>query len=177
MTYEFSSAGRVGFEGSDAGSFMDFEDVQQRLVEAILVTWRQPDRERMWLTVRAYWPEIHRHTAFGDYDDRGGDGVSSDVKLRPAALTRAEVDAATVALSWVSAVKVDDDRLLIGKVLRQLAARGSVEWAALREDRVRWKSADGLRMRYRRAMRAVVKRANGALDAQKMADFCNRKNV
>lgn len=160
----------------DDQDILGFEDVEGRLVEAIRVTWRQPDRERAWLTVRAYWPEMRRHTAFGDYDDRGGDGVSSDVKLRPAALTRAEVDAASVALGWVAAVKDDDDRLLIGKVLRQMAGRQSVDWAGLREDRRRWRSADGLRMRYRRAMAAVVRRANGSFDPQKMADFCNRKN-
>lgn len=178
MGYAGSIGGRVDAEASGVGSVLSFDDVQDRLVEAIRVTWRQPDRERAWLTVRACWPDIQRHTAFGDYDDRGGEGTSSDVKLRPASLTRAEVGAAEEALAWVAAVKSDDDRLLIGKVLRRLAAGGSsIDWAGLREGRARWKSADGLRMRYRRAMGLIARRANRAVNGQEMADFCNRKNV
>ena len=82
MGYAECQAGRVEADASDTGRVLSFEDVQERLVEAIRVVWRQPDRERAWLTVRAYWPDIQRHTAFGDYDDRGGDGTSSDVKLQ-----------------------------------------------------------------------------------------------
>jgi len=161
MTVVLSNPGRMSSDASSDGRLLSFDDVQERLIEAIRVVWRQPDRERAWLTVRAYWPDIRRHTAFGDYDDRGGEGSSSDVKLRPAALTRREVGEAEEALSWVAAVKRDDDRLLIGVALRHLAARGGqIEWATLRRDRSRWRTADGLRMRYRRAFDAIVKRAN-----------------
>lgn len=180
MGYGEYQAGRVEADASDTGRLLSFDDVQERLVEAIRVVWRQPDRERAWLTVRAYWPDSMIVGEDGDSDARGGVvGVtSSDVKLRPASLTRREVGDAEEALSWLSAVGADDDRLLIGKVLRQMAAReGSVAWAVLREDRRRWRTADGLRMRYRRSMAAVVKRANKRLEAQEMAENCNRKNV
>lgn len=173
MGYDLANAGRVAAEGSGVGRMMSFEEVQDRLVEAVRVTWRMPDRERAWLTVRAYWPEAMIVGEAGDHDARGGEGTSSDVRLRPASLTRREVDEAEQALAWVAAVPRDDDRMLIGVVLRHLAAgRGQVEWAALRRDRVRWRSADGLRMRYRRAFAAIVRRANRAMVAQKMAENC-----
>lgn len=153
------------------GGVISFDDVEARLVEAIRVTWRSPDRERAWLTVRAYWPEAPIAEA-GDYDGRGGDGVSADVRLRPASLTRREVGDAEEALGWIGAVAREDDRLLIAAVLRHLAARGGrVEWAALRADRPRWRSADGLRMRYQRAFARVVARANRCRDGQKMAEI------
>lgn len=145
MTYGFSSAGRDDPDASDAGRLLSFEEVQERLVEAIRVTWRTPDRERAWLTVRAYWPDIQRHTSLGDYDDRGGEGVSSDVKLRPAALTRAEVADAEEALSWLDAVPATD-RKLIGLVIVALASGArQVPWSRLLKATGKAHGVDGLR--------------------------------
>src|SRR3546814_20484305 len=54
-------------EGQRSG--WTFEMVQERLVEAMLLWRRMPDRERGWLAVKAYWPEMRRHNHFGDYAD------------------------------------------------------------------------------------------------------------
>ncbi len=147
-------------EGKGSG-LLSFAEVEERLVEAIRVTWRAPDRERAWLTVRAYWPDIHRHTALGDYDERGGDGVSSDVKLRPAALTRAEVADAEEALGWLDAVPVED-RKLIGLAIVALAGGArQVPWSRLLRPMGKARGVDGLRRRYERALGAVCRRVNG----------------
>jgi hypothetical protein len=136
---------------------LSFEDVEQRLIEAILVTWRQPDRERMWLTVRAYWPEAPIGED-GDYGGDGIDGVSSSV-LRTASLTRREIADAEQAFGWLAAVQHVDDRRLIGKALRQRAMQGgSIEWLPL-WDRS-YASVEAMRKRYSRAMQRVVARAN-----------------
>lgn len=161
MGYGEIDSGRVETNASGAGRLLSFDDVQERLVEAIRVTWRQPDRERAWLTVRAYWPDIQRHTAFGDYDDRGGDGVSSDVRLRPAALTRLEVADAEEALGWLDAVPVED-RKLIGLAIVALAGGArQVPWSRLLRPMGKARGVDGLRRRYERAIGAVCRRING----------------
>lgn len=158
MSSDFSNAGRVELEGSGAGSVLGYEEVEARLVEAVLVMWRQPDRERTWLTVRAYWPEMRRHTSFGDYGGDGVDGVSAST-IRTASLTRRELRDAEEALGWIAAVQHEGDRRLIGKALRQRAMQGgSIEWQPL-YDRS-YASVEAMRKRYSRAMQRVVARAN-----------------
>jgi len=137
---------------------LSFAEVEERLVQAMLVYWRAPDRERSWLQVRAYWPDTSAEA--GDYDARGGDLRSSDVVLRPAALTRAETSAAEQAFGWLDVVAVHD-RKLIGLAIARLALGDSqVPWRKLLAPIGLTRGADGLRMRYGRAMQRVVKRAN-----------------
>src|SRR3546814_5129850 len=64
--------------------FWTFEAVQERLVEAMLLWRRMPDRERGWLAVKAYWPDLRRHNHFGDYAD-------AEATPRPLPLSRAEI--------------------------------------------------------------------------------------
>ncbi|RSU21216.1 hypothetical protein [Sphingomonas koreensis] len=155
---------------------LSFDDVQERLVEAIRVLWRQPDRERAWLTVRAYWPDIQRHTALGDYDDRGGEGSSSDVKLRPAALTRAEVADAEEALAWLDAVE-PDDRKLIGLAISALASgRRAIPWGRLLRPMGKARGVDGLRRRYERALGGVCRRVNGSFPGSTLVNPDNQQN-
>ena len=141
------------------GELMSYAEVEERLVAALLVCWRSPDRERGWMRLRSHWPEITREA--WDYDARGGDGTSSDVALRPAAQTRAEVAEMEEAFGWLDAV-AGDDRRLIGLVLSRLA-RGDrqVPWMALRSKMGLRFGADGLRKRYERAMGKVCVAANG----------------
>lgn len=165
MGYGQIDNGRVGLDASGDGRLLSFDDVQERLVEAIRVVWRQPDRERGWLTVRAYWPDIQRHTAFGDYDERGGDGVSSDVKLRPAALTRREVADAEEALGWLDMI-APEDRKLVGLALTALAGgRRQVPWSRLLRPMGKTRGVDGLRRRYERAIGKVCRAVNGGFPA------------
>ena len=139
---------------------MSYEEVQERLVEAMLVCWRSTDRERGWQQVRSVWPEVLPEA--GDYDARGGEHSSSDVALRPAALTRAEVAAMEEAFGWVAAVQ-GDDRKVIGLAITALARGASrVPWRQLLRPMGLTRGADGLRMRYSRAMHRVTMAANAA---------------
>lgn len=150
-------------QNREEGRIMSFADVEARLVEAVRTSWRLPDREAGWLHLRSAWPEIRRDMRDGDYDARGGDGSSSDVALRALPLTRRDVAAMDEAFGWVLAVAAEDRRL-VGLALRALA-RGArrVPWLALRRQMGVRYGADGLRMRYGRAMREICRRANQGL--------------
>ena len=136
-------------------------DVEERLVEAMLTCWRNPDRERGWMRQRSAWPEITRDVLAGDYDDRGGDLASAT--LKPASLTRLEVAEMEEAFGWVE-VLAPDDRKLVGLVLTRLA-RGAreVPWRRLLGEMGLSRGVDGLRKRYGRAMTKVCGRANASI--------------
>ncbi len=133
--------------------------IQDRLVEAMITCWRHPDRERGWQRLRSHWPEVTREA--GDYDARGGDGSSSDVAIRPAALTRIETAEMEEAFGWVDRL-APRDRQLVGLVVT-LLARGTreVRWSALLAPMGLRRGADGLRMRYGRAIASIAERLNG----------------
>ena len=142
-------------------SFLAFDDVQDRLVEAMLTCWRYPDRERGWQTLRCAWPEISRDVWAGDYDARGSDGTSGDVALRPASQTRAEIAEMDEAFGWLDAV-APDDRKLIGLAIRELArGRREVSWSRLKAAMGIERGSDGLRMRYGRSIAAICAAVNG----------------
>jgi hypothetical protein len=137
------------------GDYLSFSDVEDRLVEAVLTCWRYPDRERGWQTLRSAWPEISRDVWAGDYDARGGDGTSADVALRPASQTRAEVAEMEEAFGWLDQL-VPEDRKLIGLAIVQLASgKREVSWAKMLRKMGQTRGADGLRMRYGRALNAI----------------------
>ncbi|MGN5374604.1 DUF6362 family protein [Sphingomonas hankookensis] len=139
---------------------LSFAEVEARLVEAVRVSWRLPDREAGWQRVRSAWPEILRETAAGDYDARGGDLASSDVPLRTAAATRGEVVEMEQAFDWLRAV-ADEDRRLVALAIGCLA-RGDkqVPWLRLRPPMGLTHGAEGLRKRYTRALGRACQRAN-----------------
>lgn len=149
-------------EGCRKGAaFLSFDDVQERLVEAMITCWRTPDRERGWQQVRSNWPEALRELAVGDYDARGGDGTSSEVTLRPASQTRLEIAEMEEAFAWVAALP-EGDRRVVGLVVGQLArGQREVSWAKLLRRLGRARGADGLRKQYGRAITAIAMRANG----------------
>lgn len=165
MTYHDGFGGRMISDLSDAGRFLSYDEVEARLVEAMLICWRQPNRERGWLWVKSAMPEIVREVRLGDYDARGGDLVADDVQMRPASLTRADVAAMTEAFGWVEAVE-GDDRRLIGLALAELARNEKrVPWKRLIKPMGYEGGSRGLAMRYRRAMMLVTRRANRTLAA------------
>lgn len=141
----------------EEGRFYSFEDVQERLVEAMLCAWRLPDREAGWQRVKAMWPDVWRHEHFGDHP---GNDVAQ-VPLRPAALTRADIAEMEEAFDWLSVVKAAD-RKLVGLAITALA-RGEkqVPWLRLLKAMGLKRGAHGLRKRYSRAMVKVCVRANG----------------
>ena len=134
--------------------FLSFTAVEDRLVEALLTCWRYPDRERGWQTLRSAWPEISRDVWAGDYDARGGDGTSA--VLRPAAQTRAEIAEMEEAFGWLDRVAADD-RKLIGLAIVQLAkGKREVSWLDVMRHIGVKRGADGLRMRYSRAIMLIA---------------------
>jgi hypothetical protein len=137
--------------------------VEDRLVEAMLTCWRHADRERGWRRLRSAWPEITRDALAGDYDARGGDLASAAIK--PASLTRAEVGEMEEAFGWVEALK-PVDRKVVGLAVSMLA-RGAreVPWRALLAPMGRTRGADGLRMRYGRAIASIAGRLNARTSA------------
>lgn len=140
---------------------LSFCDVEDRLVEAMLTCWRYPDRERGWQRIRSAWPEISRDVWAGDYDARGGEGSSSDVAIRPASLTRIEVAEMEEAFGWLDAIS-PDDRKLVGLAISQLArGKREVSWIDMLDRIGLDRGADGLRMRYGRALNAICMALSG----------------
>jgi hypothetical protein len=127
----------------------------------MITCWRHPDRERGWQRLRAHWPDVLREVSPGDYDARGGDSTSSDVAIRPASLTRIEVAEMEEAFGWVDRLGADD-RKLVGLVVT-LLAKGAreVSWRRLLAPMGVVRGADGLRMRYGRAINAICVHENG----------------
>lgn len=137
---------------------MSFDDVQKRLIEAVQCTWRMPDRERGWQHIKASWPDYQHHTGFGDLDAFGPPNQAAmPVTEGP---TRREMEAMEEAFAWLGVV-TDEDRRLIGLAVRALAKGAErVPWMKLRKAMGVKRGADGLRMRYSRAMLKVCERAN-----------------
>ncbi|WP_242149578.1 hypothetical protein [Sphingomonas sp. BAUL-RG-20F-R05-02] len=139
------------------GLFLSFEDLQERLVEAMRICWRHPDRERGWQFVRSAWPEAMQEPE--DYNARVA--IEDYEPIRTAALTRADVGAMEEAFGWLDHVK-PADRKLIGVAVTALA-RGDtrVPWGELTgPDGSLSGSADYARIRYGRAMSRLCDRLN-----------------
>ncbi|MCK0531760.1 hypothetical protein [Sphingobium agri] len=142
-----------------------FADVEERLVEAMLVMKRLSDREAGWLRVKASWPDIIRERELGDYDARGYLGNSSDIPLKPLPATRKDIAMMEEAFAWVLAAKPDDRRLIALAIGALARGEKRVPWMKLRKPMGVTRGADGLRMRYERAMRKVVIAANASKSA------------
>lgn len=144
----------------EEGRLYSFADVEERLVEAMLVMKRLSDREAGWLRVKASWPDIIRERELGDYDARGYLGNSSDIPLKPLPATRKDIAMMEEAFAWVLAAKPDDRRLIALAISALARGEKRVPWMKLRKPMGVTRGADGLRMRYERAMRKVVIAAN-----------------
>lgn len=167
MSSRQSESGRVAEEASEAGrvaveqldrEFATFELVEERLVEAWGYLLRMPDRERGFHRVAASWPDMRRHTAFGDYGD-----MDADARPKKPGLRTAEVDSMEEALGWVEWVP-ERHRSLIGLVLGMLQRIDDPDWIwiADRIDGGRGPGPDACRMRYNRAITRICERLNGA---------------
>lgn len=169
MGSDFSNAGRVRGEGSEAGrvtvegaveqldrEFMTFELVEERLVEAWGYLLRLPDRERGWQRIKAMWPDMRRHTAFGDYGD-----MDADARPKLPGLRTAEVDSMDEALAWVEWVP-RQHRALVGIVLSQLQRVARPEWQWIAEQLGEGVEPDAYRKRYSRALTTICNRLNTA---------------
>lgn len=168
MGSDFSNAGRVSELASNDGSLLGgaveqldrelatFDLVEARLVEAWGYLLRLPDREIGWHRLKASWPDVRRHTAFGDYGD-----MEPDAKPKLPGLRTAEVDRMEEALGWVEWV-AEQHRPLIGVVLGMLqrADRPDWDWISGKVDGD--PGSDACRKRYSRAVTRICERLNGA---------------
>ncbi len=143
--------------------------VEERLVEAMQLWRRSPDRERAWLSVRAIWPEITREWALGDYDARGYLGTSSDVPLKPLPIARAEMARMEEAGTWIGRFVPERDRRLVCVALGFKASDRRVPWLRLRQMMGVSFGAAGLSRRYERAIAAVVRGLDRAEKVNKTA--------
>lgn len=147
-------------KGEGTVGLLSFDEVEARLVEAVRTARGLPDREAAWLRVRSGWPEVVREAAAGDYDARGGDLASSDVKLRTVAATRADTAAMEEAFGWLAAVADDDRRLVALAIGHLVRGEKQVPWLRLLRPLGLTHGADGLRKRYTRALGRACQRAN-----------------
>lgn len=115
-------------EGSGEGELWSFDLVQARLVEALIVARRRPDRERGWLTVQASWPSIVRDRALGDYDIRGYLGTTEDIPPPRMPLSSAEISRMEEAEGWLARFLEEEDRILVLLALGWLAAGRRIGW-------------------------------------------------
>lgn len=152
MAYQ---SGTIGNVPSDAGrdSFWTFEAVQERLVEALTLWRRAPDRERGWLHVKAYWPEMRRHHHYGDYAD-------AEATPRALPLSRADVARMTEAAEWLAFVPERDRRLVVLALSEFAGGASQVSWSRLKRAMDIQFGVHGLRKRYSRAITGICTALN-----------------
>ena len=129
--------------------FYTFDMVQERLVEAVIMLWRLPDREKGWLRGVAKdgpWDQIMPECP---------DDADADVRQSMPGLTQVEIAEMEEALAWMAHVP-DRDRRLVGLAIVQLARGGrEISWRRLLGPMGLTLGTDGLRMRYGRAINAI----------------------
>ncbi len=148
-------------EGADA--VVTFGEVEQAMVEAIELWRRSPGSGRgsPWAS-DAPWD-------LGDQPLYGPD-VDKDAPVRAAPLTRAEVAVRDARSAWLLLVP-ERDRRLVGLAVNQMSQTGHKRpsFKDLRRPMGIALGADGLRMRYNRALFAVAQYLNLHADARKAA--------
>lgn len=166
MMAEGSRALPEGFGGLPEGlGFWTFDDVEQRLIEAWGFLRRMPDRESGWMrpAVMSIWKlvTLTEREAWLLYETKSDD-YHRDALPRPPGLRASEVDRMEEALEWMRFVP-ERDRRLVGLAIERLE-RGEtqVPWRKLLVLLGVRRGADGLRMRYSRAITAIANALNVA---------------
>ena len=138
------------------GLFWTFDLVEERLIEAAACWRRAPGgRHRPMMATDGPWHLIVADA--GDYDARGGDGVSSDVALRPASLSRAEVGRMEEATLWIEVHVGESDRRLVWLALFHKADSRQPDWRWIMGQIGVRRGLDGVRKRYSRAIAGVAR--------------------
>ena len=170
MVYREGFAGRVDPDPSVAGRVTDprrdngllrFEDVEARLIEAVMLWRRSPGGGRSPFAADGPWDLITERTraeAGGGYIGRG---EVEQVALRRLPLTRAEVAERDEASALVLLAPERDRRLVVAVVMAKAAER-RIRWSDIRRRLGAGGIGErGLGMRYTRAIGAIVKAVNG----------------
>jgi hypothetical protein len=156
-------------EGSEASTgLLTFDQVEERLIEAMLLWRRAPDRERGWLTVRAFWPEIARQGwrvgVDGEWDERADEEERQEP--RPLPLTRAQVAEMNQVGEWF-VILPEADRKLVAMAIAALASgKKRIPWSRLLKPMGMKRGAGSLAKRYGRALGYLAFRLNGRTDAE-----------
>lgn len=137
-----------------AGELLSFDDLEARLVEAVQLQWRT-EGGRWPFASDGPWHLIRKEV--WDWDAR-------DPKPMPRIpLSRSELARLNEAMGWLAMVAGDFERRLIVAAITRLAKGDKqVPWRRLLKAMGLTHGSDGLRMRYGRAMTALVNRLNGA---------------
>ncbi|GAB5481255.1 MAG: hypothetical protein Pars92KO_10120 [Parasphingorhabdus sp.] len=172
-----NDAAKLSDQLASALGLWTFDMVQDRMVEAVRTWWRTPGRvgPSKGSPFASDIPAelIVREANMGDYDERGYLGTSSDVPLRPAAMTRADVDARDVASDWMAFVPESDRRLVSLALVYLARGRASVPWMQLKRDMGIAVGAGGLQRRYEKAIGSVAK----ALNEHGETSQCNNVSI
>jgi hypothetical protein len=153
MTCSNSIAGRVDQEASGGGSFLTFDDVQERLVETIRLWWRMPGGGRWPFASDGPW-HLVRAELYGPDVDR-------DAPLRPLPLRRAEVTEMEEATEWLTLIPDADRRVVVLGLIYLAKGRKQIPWSRMLKPMGLRHGAHGLRKRYDRALSALAFRLNG----------------
>lgn len=132
--------------------FWTFDSVQERLVAAMVLWKRSPGGGSWPFASDGPWHLV----TFELY----GPDVDKDAPLRPMPLTRAEVEERDQVSEWLRLVPDRDRRLVILGIAQLASGRARIDWMGLRRPMGVAMGADGLRMRYSRAITAICKSLN-----------------
>lgn len=169
MQNEYPSTTLPLMEGCASAVIWTFEAVEERLVAALIVARRVPDREASWLRVKACWPDVVRatwlgDTYLGDYGGEGVDGVSAAHVRRPQ-LGREEIAAMVEAERWLGRYLDEDARVLVGLALGWLSRGRRIGWKRIGRIMGVSVTPTTLRQRYMLAIARIACGLNGHGDA------------
>lgn len=146
------------------------DEVEEALVEAWRLWRRSPGGGRWPFASDGPWHLMSREASAGDWDARGVEGSEGGgaPELREGSLSIAEVERRDRVSGWLRHVG-ERDRKLVTCVVEQLGqGRRAPDFMALRgrfPGRTgRALGADGLRMRYGRALSAIAQRVGRSAD-------------
>jgi hypothetical protein len=161
MSYE---NGRVQTDASTGGRVpvWTYDDVEQRMVEAMQHWWRSHDPEarfslggRISSAWRQYFPTRLDLAIWGMLADAP---EAEAPKALP--LSRADMQRMTEASDWLAHVPEDDRRLVVLALTKLAAGHKRVPWSKLLRPLGHQHGADRLRMRYSRALTKVCQALN-----------------
>ncbi len=147
-------------EDQNAGLW-PYEMVEARLIEAMGVARRVPDRERGWMTLRAYWPDIVRERCLGDYDAYGYLGNSSDIAPARIPLNRAELARMQEAEGWLGRFLDEDARRLVVLAAGWMVSGRRVSWTRIGRIMGVKVGREAIKLRYLTAVAQIEAGLNG----------------
>ena len=181
MTYQNGLSGKVETQASIRGrealgpDFLTFDDVEERLVEAMQLWARTPGGGHNPFATDAPWQLLTRRARAEAGNVKGMDLLrllqeddESETSYwqgreRPSPLTRDDVARRDQASEWLAIVPDRDRQLVITALAAKAVGSGKVKWEAI------WKAGgkgkpgpEGLQMRYRRAISTVCQHLNSA---------------